>query len=145
LRQADETTIKRFLQRDPDIVHGGESAPLHRLLAMLRHSRVVVAQEPKPKNSRQRFTDNYRRYLLQERGLADSTSVYFVRFAEQFLSDRFGDRELNLSKLTADDVTNFVQNHARQLGPGRARTAPINAKAGRYRPDDNLLAFLKGL
>jgi len=26
-----------------------------------------------------------------------------------------------------------------------SKTAPINAKAGRYRPDDNLLAFLKGL
>jgi site-specific recombinase XerD len=26
-----------------------------------------------------------------------------------------------------------------------AKTTPINAKAGRYRPDDNLLAFLKGL
>jgi len=121
LRQVDETTIKRFLQRDPDIVHSGESAPLHRLLALLRNSRVIVAQEPKPRNSRQRFMDNYRHYLLQERGLADSTSVYFLRFAEQFLSDRFGDGEMSLSKLTADDVSNFVQNHARQLGPLRAK------------------------
>jgi hypothetical protein len=26
-----------------------------------------------------------------------------------------------------------------------AKTTPINAKGGRYRPDDDLLAFLKGL
>ena len=26
-----------------------------------------------------------------------------------------------------------------------AKTKPIKAKAGRYRPDDDLLAFLKGL
>lgn len=26
-----------------------------------------------------------------------------------------------------------------------SKTAPINAKAGRYQPDDELLAFLKGL
>ncbi len=26
-----------------------------------------------------------------------------------------------------------------------AKTTPINAKAGRYRPDDHLLAFLRGL
>jgi hypothetical protein len=26
-----------------------------------------------------------------------------------------------------------------------AKTIPINAKGGRYRPDDDLLAFLKGL
>ena len=46
LREADETTIKRFLQRDLDIVHSGESAPLHRLLALLRYNRVIVGQEP---------------------------------------------------------------------------------------------------
>ena len=26
-----------------------------------------------------------------------------------------------------------------------SKTTPINAKAGRYQPDDDLLAFLKGL
>ena len=32
----DEATIKRFLQRDQNIVHSAESAPLRRFLAMLR-------------------------------------------------------------------------------------------------------------
>jgi hypothetical protein len=52
------------------------------------------------------------RYLRRERGLAEATLVYFVRFAEQFLSPRFGNGDLNLSELCAKDVTDFVQNRA---------------------------------
>jgi integrase len=46
---------------------------------------------------------------------------YFVRFAEQFLSARFGSGELNFSKLCAKNVTDFVQNRAHQLSPGGAK------------------------
>src|SRR5580692_7710931 len=37
LYQVDESTIERFLQGDPGVIHACESAPLRRLLAMLRH------------------------------------------------------------------------------------------------------------
>src|SRR5271170_6061270 len=68
LHQVDEATVERFLQRDPGIVHSGEVAPLRRLLAMLRKIEVTPAKPQKPGNCRQRFVDEYRRYLLQERG-----------------------------------------------------------------------------
>ena len=42
LRLMDEATIQRFLKRDLDIAHGGESAPLHRLLTMLREIGVAA-------------------------------------------------------------------------------------------------------
>src|SRR5437588_12493269 len=35
LQQVDEATVERFLQRDLNVVHSGESAPLRRFLAML--------------------------------------------------------------------------------------------------------------
>lgn len=47
--------------------------------------------------------------------------VYFVRFAEEFLSPRFGKGDFNLSELCARDVTDFVRNRAPQLSPGRAK------------------------
>ena len=47
--------------------------------------------------------------------------MYFVRFAEQFLSARFSNGDLNLSQLCAKDVTDFVRNRAHQLSPGRAK------------------------
>jgi integrase len=121
LRQLDEATIKRFLKRDPGVVHSGESATLPRLLAMLRRIGVTLAKVPEPGNCQERFVDDYRHYLLQERGLAETTLVYFVRFAELFLYDRFGNGDLNLSELCAKDVTDFVLNRAQQLSPGRAK------------------------
>ena len=45
----------------------------------------------------------------------------YVPFAEQLLADRFGLSEMNLSELTATDVTKFLQVRARQLSSGRAK------------------------
>jgi site-specific recombinase XerD len=72
-------------------------------------------------NCRQRFVDEYRHYLLQERGLAKTSLLNYVPFAEQLLTDRFSESALNLSELTAQDVTKFLQDRARQLCPGRAK------------------------
>jgi integrase len=47
--------------------------------------------------------------------------VNYVPFAKQLLSDRFGQSAMDLSELTAQDVTKFLQDHARQLSPGRAK------------------------
>ena len=121
LRQADKFTIGRFLRRDQGVVHSGESATLRRLLAMLRRIGVTLAKASEPGNCRQRLLDDYRRYLLQKRGLAVATLVYFGRFAEQFLCDHFGNGDLNLSELCAKDVTVFIQHRAHQLSPGRAK------------------------
>jgi hypothetical protein len=68
---------------------------------MLRQIGVAVAKASEPGTCHQRFIVDYRRYLLRERGLAEATLVYFVRFAEQFLSARFGNGDLNLSELCA--------------------------------------------
>jgi len=121
LAHVDEATVERFLQRDANIVHSSESASLRRLLALLRRIGITMARVPEPKNSRQRFTDDYRRYLLQERGLAEVTSIIYVGFAEQFLSNRFGNGDVRLVELSVTDVTNFVQSAAHQLSSGRAK------------------------
>jgi len=121
VRQLDEAVIKRFLERDPGVVHSCESATLYRLLAMLRQIGATVVMVPEPSNCHQRFIEAYRCYLLQERGLAVATVAYFVRFAEEFLSDHFGNGDLRLSKLCAQDVTGFVQSRAHRLSPGRAK------------------------
>jgi site-specific recombinase XerD len=121
LHQVDEASVERFFQRDAGIVHSGEAAPLRRLLAMLRKIEVTRAKPPELRNCQQRLTDEYRRYLLRERGLAESTLVNYIPFAEQLLFKRFGDGDLNLAELSTADVTKFLQNRAHQLSPGRAK------------------------
>lgn len=121
VHQVDEAAVERFLQRDPSVVHGGESAPLRRFLAMLREIGLTAAKPPEPRNCQQRFIDEYRHYLLQERGLAETSLLNYLPFAEQLLSNRFGQSDMNLSELTATDVTRFMQDRAHQLSSGRAK------------------------
>ncbi len=121
LHQLDEATVERFLHRDPHIVHCAETASLRRVLALLRESGLTAAKPPESKNSRQRFIDEYRSYLRQERGLAEASLLNYVPFAEELLSSRFGDSDLDFAKLTATDVTKFIQGRADQLSPGRAK------------------------
>ena len=119
--QVDDATVERFLKRDPGTIHSGESAPLRRLLAMLREIGLAPAKPVEPKNCLRRSMDEYRCYLLRERGLAETSLLNYLPVAEQLLSDRFGQSVMNLSELTAKDVTEFLQDRARQLRPGRAK------------------------
>jgi len=81
LHQVNEAAMRRFLKRDPGVVHSCESATLRRLLAMVQQIGVTVAKASEPGTCHQRFIVDYRRYLLRERGLAEATLVYFVRFS----------------------------------------------------------------
>jgi site-specific recombinase XerD len=121
LHQVDEDTVDRFLHRDPNIVHCAESASLRRVLALLRDSGLTAPKPPESKNCRQRFIDEYRSYLRHERGLAETSLLNYVPFAEELLSSRFGDSDLDLPTLTATDITKFIQGRAHQLSPGRAK------------------------
>jgi site-specific recombinase XerD len=121
LHQLDEATVERFLHRDSNIVHCAETASLRRVLTLLRESGLTAAKPPESKSFRQRFIDEYRSYLRQERGLAEASLLNYVPFTEEFLSSRFGDSDLDFAKLTATDVTKFIQGRAPQLSPGRAK------------------------
>jgi site-specific recombinase XerD len=122
LHDVEEKTIGRFLQRDPQDIRRGDAAALHRLLRMLRE---IGASKPKaptaPRSARRRVTDEYRRYLLQERGLSQATAVNYVPFVDLFLSERFRAGRLSFGVLRAPDITGFVQRHAHKLCPGRAQ------------------------
>jgi site-specific recombinase XerD len=121
LHQLDEATVERFLHRDPNVVHSAETASLRRVLALLRESGLVAARPPETKNSRQQFIEEYQSYLRQERGLAVASLLNYVPFAEELLSSRFGDSDLDFAELAAQDVTKFIQRRAHQLSPGRAK------------------------
>jgi site-specific recombinase XerD len=89
---------------------------------MLGQTGVVEQRQELPvRNPHQKITDEFRRYLLQERGLSRATLQNYVPFVDQFLSERFRNQTLSLSALRAADVTGFVQRHAHQFSPGRAK------------------------
>jgi site-specific recombinase XerD len=82
---------------------------------------VKQRQQPVEDNDRSRVIDEFQRYLLQERGLSQSTLHNYVPVIEQFLSERFHNRAPNFGMLRAPDVTGFVVRQARRLSPVRAK------------------------
>ena len=124
LQDLNSKVVDRFVQHHQRQtgVRRGDAGILSRFLAMLDQTGVVEQRQKLPvQNPRQNITDEFRRYLLQERGLSRATLQNYVPFIDQFLSERFRHRTLSLSALGAADVTGFVQRHAHQFSPGRAK------------------------
>jgi site-specific recombinase XerD len=121
LHELDEATVERFLRRDPGVVHNAEPASLRRFLTMLRDMGVTTARPVEPRNIQQQLIEEYRLYLLKERGLTESGVLNYVPYAEQFLASRFDHSQINFAELTAVDVTNFLRSRSRELNPGRAK------------------------
>ena len=119
----DSKVVDRFLRlrRRQQRVRRGDPRTLERLLAMLCQKGVVKQhQQPVADNARARITNEFRCYLLQERGLSPSTLLNYVPVVEQFLAERFQNKAPNLAMLRAPHITGFVLRHARQLSPVRA-------------------------
>jgi site-specific recombinase XerD len=113
----DECTVERYLQSRQRFVdtYRGASFVLYKFLGMLRDRRIVTHKTvPIVVDPREIVVDAFRQYLSQERGLSVSTQRNYTRFAHQFLRERFGRGSLELSALSATDVTGFIRRHAHE-------------------------------
>ena len=123
VQTVDSDVVDRFLRlrRRQQRVRRGDPKTLVRLLAMLCQRGVVQQrQQPVVDNACARIINEFRCYLLQERGLSPSTLLNYVPVADQFLAERFHNTVPNLAMIRAPHVTGFVLRHARQLSPVRA-------------------------
>ena len=113
----DECTVERYLQsrqRFVDTYRGASFVP-YKFLGMLRDRGIVTHKTvPIVVDPREIVVDAFRQYLSQERGLSVSTQCNYTRFAHQFLRERFGRGSLELSALSATDVTGFIRRHAHE-------------------------------
>jgi integrase/recombinase XerD len=104
-------------------IRWGDATALVDLLGFLRGEGAVPAE----KVTRCRLTPAeqctraFGRYLLEERALAQATSVNYLPFVRSFLKDRFGNGPAPLSRLCASDVVGFVRCQAPHLGLKRAK------------------------
>jgi site-specific recombinase XerD len=117
IRALDETLVQRFLSRQQKAgrTRHGDAAALYRFLHMLREQGVTPLQQQPPPSPKQRLITNYKRYLLEERGLAPATVINYVAYVDQFLWTRFRQGPLSLRQLRAPDVTSFVRQKAHKL------------------------------
>jgi integrase/recombinase XerD len=101
----------------------GDRAALRHLLEFLSREGLIVAERisvPRPTPAA-RCAHAYAQYLRDARDLANATIVNYVPFIREFLTSRFGDRSVRLSRLHAGDVVRFVQRQAPQLHRKRAK------------------------
>lgn len=72
------------------------------------------------------LVERYRGYLLGERGLAATTVRYYERVAQQFLGVvPTPERELDLARLTAGEVSRFVLEECVRCSPGSASNVVV--------------------
>lgn len=123
----DEMVIKLFLHtRRRQRSHHGEQTIFRRLLALLPSRECHHAGERCQSSERAgSIAEQYRHYLLQERGLAVHTAYAYTRWVDLFLSTRLQRQPVRLAALKGRDVTIFVQRVA--PGCGRARAIHLVA------------------
>lgn len=92
------------------------------VIAHLRDLGVVPMPEPVgPATPVEDLLELYHAYLVQERGLAAGTVASYLHVARLFLSARTSDGELDLERLSAGEVTDFVLGEctARKVGSAK--------------------------
>jgi hypothetical protein len=96
--------------------HCGARVALRRLLAVLREG----GASPPPVVERgpvEILEDDFRRYLVEEHGLAARTVEHYTEAARVFVTALFKQGRQDPSKWTAADVLTFVRQHSRMRSP----------------------------
>jgi site-specific recombinase XerD len=123
-QQIDEALIERYwrnFQRRKR-VRWFDIGALVRLLDLLREEGITpkrtIEAVPTP---RETLLANYRRYMREERGLAQGTVRIAMPFVDRFLADRFPRHHFDFMSLNAKDITTFVRKQATELGSVQAK------------------------
>jgi hypothetical protein len=78
--------------------------------------------------ARGRLRLEYEEHLCRQRGLSERTIVHCWRFADRFLSFHFNSGEVNLSQITASDISRFMQHLTSRGTPLRDKTPPTHLR-----------------
>ena len=92
-------------------------------MEFLRREGVIAAEKISARRLTpvERCVQAYAQHLRDARALASATVVNYVPFIRGFLTGRFGDEPVRLSRLRAGDVVRCVQRQASQLHLKRAK------------------------
>ena len=89
------------------------------LLDYLRDEGVVPPEPARRRAPLDRFLDEYRDWLADERALSPDTVRGYTRLADRFLTERVSaEEELGVEGLTAADVTGFLLRESTRMRPG---------------------------
>ena len=107
---------------------------LHALLELLKIKGIIRPKTSKAASPKERIIEQFDRYLVEVCGVAETTRRARRRTALELLSWRFGNRPLQLQRITPGDLVRFVAFRARSLRPISVRVL-----------SDSLRSFLRFL
>jgi site-specific recombinase XerD len=123
VQDVDEQVLVRYLRyRERRGWFPEEAADtLGRFLETLRGAGVAPAPNcPLLRDHRQEFLNEYRQYLLNERGLAEATLPNLLVFVDRFLAEQFPKGRFAFAALKPIEITRYIQRQAADLSSGRA-------------------------
>jgi site-specific recombinase XerD len=92
----------------------GDNAAVRQMIDRLRALQIVPTMaSPARRGEREVAEDDFRQHLLQWRGLSPSTLDCYQRYVSRFLRGCFADGPVRFDRLSASDVIDFIQHHAR--------------------------------
>jgi integrase/recombinase XerD len=104
--QVEKFLRYRALSRKP---REGDVAACKAVYDLLRQKGILAPRKMPEKAPAQVMADEFSLYLRQERQLASTTIVRYVGLIEEWLADRFGDGQANLSLLSAAEIVGYIQ------------------------------------
>ena len=107
-----EAVIDTYVEQTTAPGQGDTRRALRELLAVLRESGLCRALALEAGSTHQQLLNEYRRYLLTERGLAERTIEHYTEAAQAFLVSRAADDARVVKEWTAADVLTFVQRRS---------------------------------
>ena len=107
-----EAVIDTYVEQTTAPGQGDTRRALRELLAVLRESGLCRPLALEAGSTHQQLLNEYRRYLLTERGLADRTIEHYIEAAQAFLVSRAADDARVVKEWTAADVLTFVQRRS---------------------------------
>jgi len=121
----NEKNINKYLKyrRRKGYVDRNDATTLQQFLKCLRDQEIIPAaiRVEVKESPLDRIENNYRKYLLQERGLSQATLINYLPIIRRFLSYRFGKKTILLNKIRVDDISRFILHYAKTMSRGRAK------------------------
>jgi integrase/recombinase XerD len=124
LTDLDSGLVSRFIayRKRTRRYDWGDNAAVRQMIDRLRARQIIpTVTSPARRSEREVAEDDFRQHLIQWRGLSPSTLDCYQRCISRFLRACFADGPVRFDRLTASDVIDFIQHHARGYGFSRGR------------------------
>ena len=122
--QLNEDVIERYrrwLMRRKR-VRSEDVRTLTRLLDLLREQGIAPQLQTKPvPTTREILIEDYRRHLLNERGLSEGSVRNLLMYVNQFLGAKYPHDRFNFGALRARDILTIIRRHALQSSSAQAK------------------------